>query len=52
MISFFESMNIDSLASTHPIILDVQTKDEIRKFRVSLVGLPNCGKSSLYLFLF
>ena len=31
MISFFESMNIDSLASTHPIILDVQTKDEIRK---------------------
>ena len=23
-------------------------KDEIRKFRVSLVGLPNCGKSSLF----
>jgi small GTP-binding protein len=23
-------------------------KDEVRKFRVSLVGLPNCGKSSLF----
>lgn len=23
-------------------------KDETMKFRVSLVGLPNCGKSSLF----